>query len=124
MFGRSLHLDLYGIPEGVCDDLQLFYDILEELPKVLGMSIQAPPYIFRLNNDSPWPDKAGLTGFVPLVESGISVHTLTPKNFCTFDVYTCGELGVDKVLEYLTMQLQPTDMEFKVLERGLKYDQV
>ncbi|MBI2104796.1 MAG: hypothetical protein HYT90_04340, partial [Candidatus Omnitrophica bacterium] len=66
-FGFQLLLDLYDCKPGACDDLGLCYDFLESLVKVLKVEPQSPPYIFRTDGKR-YPDKAGLSGWIPLVE--------------------------------------------------------
>ena len=80
VFGYQLLLDLYGCKPGVCDDLSLCYQFLDDMVTELGMEKQAPPNIFR-SDEKRFPDKAGLSGWAPLIESSIVIHTLTPKNF-------------------------------------------
>lgn len=100
-FGQSLHIDLYGVSRELCDDLSFCYDLLDDLTVYLGIHKQSPPYIFH-SPDEHFPDKAGLSGWVPLIESGISIHTLTVKELVTIDIYTCGYLDVAKTLSYLS----------------------
>lgn len=119
IFGRSLHVDLYGISEQVCDDLSFCYSLLDELVDFLEMTKQSPPFIFRSPNE--YPDKAGLSGWVPVIESGISIHTLIPQKFITLDIYTCGELHVEKVLSFLEKKLRPSRFEHYYLDRGIEY---
>lgn len=119
-FGRSLHLDLYGVDRGLCDDLDFCYRFLDELTDWLGMHKQSPPYIFR-SPDKEFPDKAGLSGWVPLIESGISVHTLTVTGFVSVDIYTCGPLDVDASLEFVTRRFGPARSEHNYLVRGKRY---
>ncbi len=119
-FGRSLHADFYGVRRELCDDLGFCYALLDQLVEHLGMHKQSPPYIFRSPEDQ-FPDKAGLSGWVPLIESGISLHTLTVREFMTFDIYTCGELDASKCLEFLCARLAPTKYEHHYLVRGLAY---
>src|SRR3989304_10464434 len=59
VFGYQLLLDLYDCKEGVCDDLQLCYNFLDEIVGHLGMEKQTPPNIFR-SDEVRFPDKAGL----------------------------------------------------------------
>ena len=47
VFGYELLLDLYDCKPGVCDDLTLCYNFLDEIVGFLGMEKQAPPAIFR-----------------------------------------------------------------------------
>ncbi len=119
-FGQSLHIDLYGVSHKLCDDLSFCYDLLDDLTTYLGMHKQSPPYIFH-SPDEQFPDKAGLSGWVPLIESGISIHTLTVKEFVTIDIYTCGYLDVEKTLTYLSDKLKASSYESHHLVRGLKY---
>ncbi len=119
-FGRSLHADFYGVRRELCDDLGFCYALLDQLVEHLGMHKQSPPFIFR-SPDDQFPDKAGLSGWVPLIESGISLHTLTVKEFMTFDIYTCGELDAAKCLEFLCARLASSKYEHHYLVRGLAY---
>jgi S-adenosylmethionine decarboxylase len=119
-FGQSLHLDLYGVRRELCDDLSFCYQLLEVLTSYLGMHKQAPPILFR-SPDDQFPDKAGLSGWVPLVESGISLRTLTEREFVTLDIYTCGTLDVEKTVHYLTEALGASDCECQHLIRGMRY---
>lgn len=119
-FGRSLHYDAYGVAVSICNDVGFCYCLLDDLTKYLGMSQQAPPYVF-LSPADKYPDKAGITGFVPLIESGISIHTLTLKGFVSIDAYTCGELDVESTVHWLSDRLEPKSVEFQVLVRGLEY---
>lgn len=119
-FGRSLHIDLYGVRRELCEDLNFCYRLLDDLVAHLGMHKQSPPYLFRSPEDA-FPDKAGLSGWVPLIESGISIHTLTVKEFVTVDVYTCGDLDPAQTLRFLCERLAPRQVEHQLVVRGTRY---
>lgn len=119
-FGRSLHIDLYGVDRDLCDDLTFCYGLLDDLAARLGMHKQSPPFIFR-SPDQQFPDKAGLSGWVPLIESGISIHTLTLTGFVSIDIYTCGHLVVDDAIAFLKKRLGTDDCEQQYLVRGTRY---
>ena len=119
-FGQSLHVDLYGVNAQVCDDLSLGYDLLEDLALYLKMHKQSPPFIFRSPEDK-FPDKAGLSGWIPLIESGISLHTLTAHEFVTIDIYTCGHLDAPQAVQFLVERLLPTRHESHLLIRGVDF---
>ncbi|MCD5381570.1 MAG: S-adenosylmethionine decarboxylase [Candidatus Pacebacteria bacterium] len=43
-------------------------------------------------------DPGGLSGFVMIAESHVSLHTFPNRGFVTIDVYTCqNDLGTDKL---------------------------
>ena len=121
-FGYILMLDLYGCRPGVCADLDAGYRFLETLVVELGMTAQAPPFIFR--SPQQYPDKAGLSGWVPLIESGIQIHTLIPKNFISIDIYCCHEFDAEHVVSVARTFFAPKAIEQNQVARGLKYHEV
>ena len=119
-FGFELLLDCYDCRSGVCDDLTLCYQFLDEIVDYLGMEKQAPPNIFR-TPDLRFPDKAGLSGWAPLVESSVVIHTLTPKNFISIDIYCCKEFDVTKAKHFVRRFFSPKRMDEQYLLRGIDY---
>ena len=119
-FGFELLLDLYDCRPGVCDDLTLCYQFLDEIVGYLGMEKQAPPNIFR-TPDEQFPDKAGLSGWAPLVESSIVIHTLSPKNFISVDIYCCKEFDINKAKIFVRKFFSPKRMDEQFLLRGIDY---
>ena len=119
-FGYQLLLDLYDCKKGACDDLTLCYNFLEEIVGVLKVEPQSPPYIFRTDGKR-YPDKAGLSGWIPLVESGIQIHTLTPKDFISIDIYCCKSFSIEKAKEFCKVFFTPKRMDAQYIERGIDY---
>src|SRR3989338_5727234 len=93
VFGYQLLLDLYECKECVCDDLDLNYRSRYKMVTLVEIQKRPPPNISR-SDEIRFPDKAGLSGWVPLIESSIVIHTLTPKNFISIDVYCCRNFDV------------------------------
>lgn len=122
-FGYLMTLDLYGCKEGVCDDLSLCYNFLEDIVVQLKMKKQSPPYIFR-SDAILYPDKAGLSGWVPLIESGIQIHTLVPKNFISVDVYSCGKFKAENIENFVKNYFGCKQVEKNYIERGVKYNDI
>jgi len=120
-FGFQLLLDLYECKPGACDDLGLCYDFLEELVRVLKVEPQSPPFIFRTDGKR-FPDKAGLSGWIPLVESGVQIHTLTPKDFISIDIYSCRPFDVESLKAFVQSTFSPRRIDEQFLERGLDYN--
>jgi len=120
VFGHQLLLDLYGCKEGVCDDLSLCYQFLDEIVDALGMEKQAPPNIFR-SDEVRFPDKAGLSGWVPLIESSIVIHTLSPKNFISVDIYCCKNFAIKTAKSICNRHFGPARIDEQYIERGLDY---
>ncbi|MFC1704083.1 S-adenosylmethionine decarboxylase family protein [Candidatus Omnitrophota bacterium] len=119
-FGFQLLLDLYKCKPGACDDLDLCYKFLDEIVGYLGMEKQAPPNIFR-SDATRFPDKAGLSGWAPLIESSIVIHTLTPKDFISIDIYCCKEFSIEKAKRFTRKFFSPKKMDEQYIERGMDY---
>ena len=119
-FGFQLLLDLYECKPGACDDLGLCYEFLERLVGVLKVEPQSPPFIFRTDGKR-FPDKAGLSGWIPLVESGVQLHTLTVKDFISIDVYSCQPFAIEPVTSFVRSYFAPKRMDHQFVERGLDY---
>jgi S-adenosylmethionine/arginine decarboxylase-like enzyme len=120
VFGYQLLLDLYGCKEGTCDDLSLCYQFLDEIVEKLGMEKQSPPSIFR-SDATRFPDKAGLSGWAPLIESSIVIHTLSPKNYISVDVYCCKAFSLDMARAMCRKFFNPVKIDDQYIERGLDY---
>lgn len=119
-FGYEYLLDLYDCQPGACDDLTLCYQFLDEIVGYLGMEKQAPPNIFR-SDGVRFPDKAGLSGWAPLIESSVVIHTLTPKNFISVDIYCCKEFDHKKARQFCQNFFSPKRIEEHFVERGTDY---
>jgi S-adenosylmethionine/arginine decarboxylase-like enzyme len=119
-FGYQLLLDLYDCKPGACDDLALCYKFLDEIVEYLGMEKQAPPGIF-FTDAKRFPDKAGLSGWAPLVESSIVIHTLSCKNFISVDIYCCKRFDRDKARSFVKRFFSPKRIDEQFLLRGADY---
>ncbi len=123
-FGYSFHIDCYGIDAEKCDSLEISYRFLEDLVDLLDMNKFTLPLIFhgpRIKGQEQYPEKSGITGFIGLIESGISIHTISPKEFATIDIYSCRQFDPKIVKDFIQKTYNPKTTEESFLERGTKY---
>ncbi len=116
-------LDIYGCNVKNMTDFDVCYAYLDKLPDVIGTNKQSEPFLIKTDGVK-FPDKAGFSGWVPLVESGVSIHTLDPMRFISIDVYTCKQLDqskIDAIKKYTQEIFKPTEWEEKFVLRGEKY---
>jgi len=118
-FGPHLVFDGYRCPEARLSDLDRTWEFLDRLPERIGMTKIMPPYVFRHAERDPAHE--GLSGFVLIAESHISVHTFPSKRFVNADVFSCEPFDVQKVLAELKKMFSPTRMEWKLLDRGREF---
>jgi S-adenosylmethionine decarboxylase len=120
VFGYELLLDCYYCKPEVCGNLEHCYSYLNNLVDFIGMKKQLPPSIFRTDRKS-FPDKAGLSGWVPLADSSIVIHTLSEKRYISIDVYSCKAYDKDKVIEFTRRYFEPRKVEKRFILRGKHY---
>lgn len=120
IFGHELLLDCYDCKKWVCGDLEHCYSFLDKMVDAINMRKQAPPQVFRTDHKL-FPDKAGLSGWVALVESSIVIHTLSRKNFISIDIYTCGKLDPKQAVNFVKKYFKPKRIEKQYLKRGVHY---
>ena len=122
-FGYSLLLDLYGCEKSLCDNMNDCYDFLNKLVVFLEMHKQSEPTVVRTDHNQ-FPDKRGLSAWVPLVESGIQIHTLTIKDFITIDIYSCREFDRVKVRDFVKEWFNAKEVEEHFILRGTRYNDI
>jgi S-adenosylmethionine decarboxylase len=118
-FGPHLMLDGYGCDKSKLQDLNLIYRILDELPTRIGMTKIMPPYVFKYSGLKP--EDWGLSGFVLIAESHISIHTFPEKNFVSVDIFSCKHFDSEFAAEYLKKTFGMTKVESTVLDRGTEF---
>jgi S-adenosylmethionine decarboxylase len=118
-FGPHLMLDGYGCAKAKLEDLNLIYRILDDLPARIGMTKIMPPYVFKYSGVKP--EDWGLSGFVLIAESHVSIHTFPEKNFVSVDIFSCKAFDADLASAYLKLSFGMTKFETNVLDRGTEF---
>ncbi len=118
-FGFHYMLDCYNCSPTYLDDIGYCYEFLDRLVDEIGATKQTQPYVFR--TPEGFEGKEGLSGWVPIVESGISIHTLTATCYISLDVYSCREFDNDRILAYTQRAFLPESIETRFVLRGTRY---
>jgi S-adenosylmethionine decarboxylase len=118
-FGPHLMLDGYGCEKPKLEDLDLIYRILEELPVRIGMTRIMPPYVFKYSGLKP--EDWGISGFVLIAESHISIHTFPEKNFVSVDIFSCKPFNTEFASTYFKEAFGMEKVESNVLDRGTEF---
>jgi len=123
-FGYSYYLDMYNCRSGAADNLELHYRFLERVVDKIGMTRMSQPVVMHgptQQGKEIYPAKAGVSGWVPLIESGIQIHSIEPTHFITLDVYSCNKFDKNIILEYAKECFDFTDFEEHFFARGIRY---
>ncbi len=118
-FGPHLMMDGYGCDKKKLQDLNLIYRLLDELPTRIGMTKIMPPYVFKYKGLRP--EDWGLSGFVLIAESHISIHTFPEKNFVSVDIFSCKEFDSEFASGFFTAAFGMAKVESTVVDRGTEF---
>ncbi len=118
-FGTHLMLDGYGCDRQWLEDLSLIYDFLSEYPNEISMTKIMTPYVFRY--EAKKPEDWGISGFVLIAESHISIHTFPEKNYLSLDIFSCKEFDSEIAISYVNKLFGVQKSEVKLLDRGLEF---
>src|SRR5258708_16084155 len=120
--GKEILLDLYDCLPGTTDNIDLAYQFLEDAVKVLGVTKMSPPYVFRAPEG--YANSGGVSGWVPIIESGIQIHAMSDNNFVSIDFYTCSDLNQKMQLKLIDLAIdtfKSKRIESQLIERGKDY---
>jgi len=79
-----------------------------------------PPYVFKYDGGDK-PEDWGVSGFVIIAESHISVHTFPEKQYFSIDIFSCKEFDQDKALEFIKEFFKTDRLEVQRTSRGSEF---
>ena len=119
-FGLHVTIDASGCNKRKLSSVTLVYDILNKLPDRIGMTKMTLPYVVK------WMDKfangtEGVSGFVMIAESHLSIHTFPDQDYVFMDIFSCRGFDAEMAIKYLTAAFEATKVEKHILKRGLNF---
>lgn len=119
-FGKHLTLDAYNCDYTALNSMEEIFTFLDKLPEQIGMHKIITPYVIKCaGNDLK--DCGGISGFVMIAESHISIHTFPTKKYLTMDLYSCNLFDHQKVITIVKNTFKYQSLEKHILKRGLKF---
>ncbi|MDA1188957.1 MAG: adenosylmethionine decarboxylase [Chloroflexi bacterium] len=114
-----LVIDGYGGAIGKLQDIEVVRKFLDEYPVAIGMTkiIEPQVYTYRGQKLEDW----GVSGFVLIAESHISVHTFPERGHINIDVFSCKDFDTETALEDVKALFELHEVKTWTLERGLDF---
>ncbi len=110
--GTHLIVDLYDCRCDFLDNPEKIQNLLVEAAKISNTTI--------LNVKVHKFNPQGVSGYVLVSESHISIHTWPEYNYASVDIYTCGNNALPtKGFEYIVEKLNSQKPTILKIERGL-----
>ena len=117
--GTHLMADLIGCDKAVSGNSDKIKEFLNTLPTMLGMKKIMKPYIVVYQGGDTW-DKGGISAFVMIAESHISIHTFPHDGVITADVYSCKPFDVQKAVTYFKEFFHSSEEKLQIAKRELE----
>jgi S-adenosylmethionine decarboxylase len=114
-----LTIDGYGGNRERLSSESVVRSLLDRLPGEIGMTKISEPFVFEYSGVKP--EDWGVTGFVIIAESHISVHTFPEHGYVWVDVFSCKAFEAPEALGKVVEAFDLTSVTEHVLERGLEY---
>lgn len=116
-YGLHMTLDAYGANPRKLEDVNLLYETLNDLPAKIGMRKIGFPHIAQFKEK----EIAGISGIIMIVESHMSIHTYSKKDFLSMDVYSCKDFDYQSVVDHIKRIYEFKDCEINVIARGKRF---
>ncbi len=115
-FGPHLMLDLSECDQKRINDLDFIFNFLNTLPGKIGMAKITQPYVFPYTGLVP--EDRGITGFVVIAESHLSIHTFTEKGYAFVDLFSCKRFDTDMARDLIIEAFISKKPKVYMIERG------
>ena len=114
-----LVVDGYATNRERLSDVDLVRRFLDEHPEAIGMTKMIPPQVYTYSGEmsADW----GVSGFVLIAESHISVHTFPDRGYINVDVFSCREFDAEASRREIEATFGLDDAKIWLLERGIDY---
>ena len=112
-----LVIDGHDVNPEILQNQSLISKFLEELPNKIGMAKLMDPQVNRYEgtNSQDW----GISGFVIIAESHISVHTFPERKYINIDVFSCKNFDVEKTISQVKSYFKLENVKFWTINRGI-----
>ncbi len=97
-----LIIDGYSSNQKILKDEDYLRNWLESYPSRIGMTRISAPYVLRYVGPDPslgLGEDWGISGFVFIAESHISIHTFVEQNYVNIDVFSCKDFDAEKAIK-------------------------
>jgi S-adenosylmethionine decarboxylase len=113
-----LTIDGYGDNPGLMQDEQFIYQLLDSYPARIDMTKISGPHVFRYIGSKP--EDWGISGFVFIAESHISIHTFAERCYINIDVFSCKDFDAERVVKDFKDKFQLTRLSSRLINRDWK----
>jgi S-adenosylmethionine decarboxylase len=116
-----LTIDGYGGSREKLSSEEVVRSLLDTYPAEINMTKISEPFV--LNYSGEKPEDWGITGFVIIAESHISVHTFPEHGYVWVDIFSCKAFETEGATERIIRDFGLTHVTERIHDRGLEFPQ-
>jgi S-adenosylmethionine decarboxylase len=113
-----LMLELYGCSREVLTDEPLLRRVLDEYPGQVGMEKVSPVHLYDIETSNPLD--AGMSGFVVIAQSHISMHAWPEYGEVDIDICSCKEFSQEDAIAFAREMFHTQDIEAHFVVRATR----
>ena len=114
-----LIIDGFGGDADMMWDTERLRAFLDEYPANLGMTRITEPEVLEYHG--PNPGDSGISGFVIIAESHVSVHTFPHRDYVNIDLFSCKSFDHEQALADARSLFDLKQVKTWLLDRGLEW---
>ena len=108
--GKQIIVELYDCKSDLLSNPEMINEIMCAAAEAMKATIVTSTF----HHFSP----LGVSGVVVIKESHLTIHTWPEFSYAAVDIFTCGDIDMNKGLNYLQEKLEAQSVESKELIRG------
>lgn len=109
--------ELYGCDSRRLEDPDLLHSLLQNLPSRIDMTAVSPVHLYDIKECTDEQDN-GLSGFVIIAQSHISIHAWPPYHELDVDICSCQPFDYDVAVRYAMELTGATSVEVHSVNRA------
>jgi len=110
-------IDGYGGDPDQLADENVVSVILERYPEMMGMTRITQPHVLRYTGSKP--EDWGVSGYVMIAESHISMHTFPERRLVWADIFSCKDFDPAPVIEDFKRRFSLRHLDVQSIPRNL-----
>jgi S-adenosylmethionine decarboxylase len=111
-----LMLELYNCDRELLTNEALIRGVLDEYPARVDMEKVSPVHLYDIETSNPLD--AGLSGFVVIAQSHISLHAWPEYGEVDIDICSCKEFSQEDAIAFAREMFKTDDVEVHFVVRG------
>jgi S-adenosylmethionine decarboxylase len=113
-----LMLELYNIEREILSNEPLVRSVLDEYPSRIGMEKVSPVHLYDIETSNPLD--AGLSGFVVIAQSHVSLHAWPEYGEVDIDICSCKEFSQEDAIAFAKEIFLTDDVEAHFVVRATR----